>query len=1065
MIRINENKFNLLRKPLNILIIAAATFFLGQTIIEMADALPVLMTINPTSGSTRGVEDVGVTISDQDFLSVQWKVIPTGPFGGECGVTMDGELHCRERYGLLTSLWDKGALEGLSIKKVADNGKCVVASDDQAYCWGYNPGDGTSYASRPVAVDRTGVLAGLTIENIYTPIISGNTPTRCVIASDGNAYCWGGKTGNGATPTSLTPVAVDRTGALLGLTVRRILPTSNIICLVASDDKLYCWGSDSYVIPANSDTPVATNMGSLTIKEITMDDYGKNVCIIAQDDYAYCWGSGENGRLGNGSLSSSSMPVAVKNSAVTDALYGLTINQIVMTDAVAVCVVASDENAYCWGYNNGQLGNGSTVQSSVPVKVKNDDALSGLQIISIERRHSYVVGSSGFTVIASDGNLYGWGVTSSGLQTTPKRLDMPLIGFPAVSMTRNFIEMSDGNTCFISQALDGCNKIAVIQTIELGASNHVNIEDYEYTETGVIIYATTQSHRAGAVDVIATNILGQSLVLPSGYTYTPYLTADSINPSRGLTTEEKQVTISGRGLFKGDPLWRNVESDGYRICAIDTTDKGYCVGRNDLPNSTNEPLSSYTVPVPMNVGPLENLGIAEFAIENSSMGCAIASNGKVYCWGGNNYGQLGSGSGPASHIPKEVDMTGVLNGLTAKQIATGFFHVCIVASDNNAYCWGRNYFSSSVYGALGDGTANHSSVPVAVYRYGVLSGKSIKQIAASADTTCAIASDNLPYCWGGDWGTLGNGTALNSSVPVAVDTSGVLNGLTAVQIAVGQGSACVIASNGKVYCWGANDQGDLGVGYGNSIHGPCITFYDNCTAVPVAVDWSGALSGLTAKQISSMAGYGYCIVASDNHTYCWGANWGGQIGIGTRIPDRIHSPAKVFRGGVLSGLTDLYVSLGEDSACVVASDHQIYCWGSNYGGGLANGTFDWDGSDWPVWSFPRFQLSAKLDGVEIEIDEYSVDGDYIKLTMPPHGVGTVNITITDGFDTTTIPYTYYEKEGVPDFEKPNNPDAPNTGTNNTTERIVTIIVLLITSLALLNIKILKKLFKTVAELR
>ena len=147
-----------------------------------------------------------------------------------------------------------------------------------------------------------------------------------------------------------------------------------------------------------------------------------------------------------------------------------------------------------------------------------------------------------------------------------------------------------------------------------------------------------------------------------------------------------------------------------------------------------------------------------------SRACAISLSNRAYCWGSGSSGQLGNNSTTNSSIPVAVNTTGVLAGKAIKQISTGFSHTCAVASDNKAYCWGRGDL-----GQLGNNSTTNSSIPVAVNTTGVLAGKTIKQISAGTSHTCAIASDDKAYCWGsGSFGALGNNSAANSSVPVRV---------------------------------------------------------------------------------------------------------------------------------------------------------------------------------------------------------------------------------------------------------------------------------------------------------
>jgi alpha-tubulin suppressor-like RCC1 family protein len=99
---------------------------------------------------------------------------------------------------------------------------------------------------------------------------------------------------------------------------------------------------------------------------------------------------------------------------------------------------------------------------------------------------------------------------------------------------------------------------------------------------------------------------------------------------------------------------------------------------------------------------------------------------------------------------------------------------------------------------------------VAVVTSGVLSGKTITQIAAGGDHTCALDTAGKVYCWGdNDNGQLGNNSTTNTSVPVAVVTSGVLSGKTVTQITGGYNTTCALADN-RAYCWGDNALGQLG---------------------------------------------------------------------------------------------------------------------------------------------------------------------------------------------------------------------------------------------------------------
>ena len=160
----------------------------------------------------------------------------------------------------------------------------------------------------------------------------------------------------------------------------------------------------------------------------------------------------------------------------------------------------------------------------------------------------------------------------------------------------------------------------------------------------------------------------------------------------------------------------------------------------------------------------ELMSAGQIGSGEGSRACAISLSNRAYCWGSGSSGALGNNSTTNSSIPVAVNTTGVLAGKAIKQISAGFSHTCAIASDNKAYCWG-----SGTSGQLGDNLYTNSSIPVAVNTTGVLAGKTIKQISNGSSHTCAIASDDKAYCWGiGTSGQLGNNSAANSSVPVRV---------------------------------------------------------------------------------------------------------------------------------------------------------------------------------------------------------------------------------------------------------------------------------------------------------
>ena len=336
------------------------------------------------------------------------------------------------------------------------------------------------------------------------------------------------------------------------------------------------------------------------------------------------------------------------------------------------------------------------------------------------------------------------------------------------------------------------------------------------------------------------------------------------------------VAVNTEGVLAGKII-KSISDSNIHTCAIASDNKAYCWGNNKSGNLGNNSTTNSLIPVAVNTtGVLAGKTIKQISAGTSHT-CAIASDNKAYCWGNNKSGNLGNNSTTNSLIPVAVNTTGVLAGKTIKQISAGTSHTCAIASDNKAYCWGNNKS-----GNLGNNSTTNSLIPVAVNTTGVLAGKTIKQISAGSSHTCAIASDDKAYCWGNNnFGVLGNGSTVNSSVPVAVNTTGVLAGKTIKQISAGSSHTCAIASDDKAYCWGNNNFGVLG--NGSTVN----------SSVPVAVNTTGVLAGKTIKQISAGSSH-TCAIASDDKAYCWGNNNFGVLGNGSTVnssvPVRVYAP-------------------------------------------------------------------------------------------------------------------------------------------------------------------------------
>jgi alpha-tubulin suppressor-like RCC1 family protein len=357
-----------------------------------------------------------------------------------------------------------------------------------------------------------------------------------------------------------------------------------------------------------------------------------HTCTI-QGGKAYCWGDNTSGELGNGTTTSSSTPVPVSTSGV---LSGVTLTQIVAGNQFT-CALGGT-TTYCWGLNSsGQLGNGTTTSSSVPVTASQ----AGLN--GITAGYNFACGYNSLT-----GLVYCWG----------------------------------------------------------------------------------------------DNIYGQ---LGNGTN----------------TSSSSPVNVTHSGALSGK-IVTSVDAGYYHACAIDSAGTGYCWG-DDGNGQLGNGGSNTNSNVPVKLSKSGAISGSTVLTQISAGGyhtCALSSGGSAYCWGQNNYGELGNNSTTDSGVSVAPTYNGLFTSGTVIQITAGLYHTCALTSLGTAYCWGYG-----TYGQRGDNNSliTTQSTPVAVVTTGVLSGKTLSQISAGTSHTCAIDSTGLVYCWGQDSSGSGqvgdNGTA------------------------------------------------------------------------------------------------------------------------------------------------------------------------------------------------------------------------------------------------------------------------------------------------------------------
>lgn len=206
-------------------------------------------------------------------------------------------------------------------------------------------------------------------------------------------------------------------------------------------------------------------------------------------------------------------------------------------------------------------------------------------------------------------------------------------------------------------------------------------------------------------------------------------------PSNGSWVLAPTLAMGGRKLLAFAPGMAH----SCAIMAADST--AWCAGNNPHGELGDGTTSFSSVPVAV-AGGMKFISIAT----GNEYSCGITVSGETYCWGRNEFGQLGDPgeTGAQSSLPRLV--TG---GHVFRSISTGGVTACGLTADGTAYCWGNNY-----YGLLGNnsGTGGFSATPVAV-----TGGLKFDVVSVGGWHACGIAKTGYTYCWG-DWSSSATGT-------------------------------------------------------------------------------------------------------------------------------------------------------------------------------------------------------------------------------------------------------------------------------------------------------------------
>jgi alpha-tubulin suppressor-like RCC1 family protein len=686
---------------------------------------------------------------------------------------------------------------------------CALTAGNGVLCWGNNRygqlGNGT-FVNSGIPAEAARMTSGIIS-------IAAGTAHTCALRAGGGVECWGintkGQLGDSTNADSRTPVAVDG----LSAGVKALTAGDRHTCVLMETGAVKCWGEnasgglgDGTSINRNAPADVSGMTGGVT----ALDAGAGHTCALMENGAVECWGWNISGQLGNGTAVDSRVPVEVSG------LPGPA--RAIAAGDQHTCALLEGGSVMCWGANSsGQLGNGTRSRSSVPV------AVAGLsEAVEI------AAGGAHTCALQADDAVKCWGDDQSG-------------------------QLGDGGQENRSSPVAVGGLPGAVDHIAAGFSHTCaslidrRILCWGWNTEGQLGDGTTRSRRVPG-DVL--RFTGGVAAVSMGWSNTCALLAGG-GGIRCWGLNGGGQLGNGGDVVSGSPVEVNglgagrisVTVGGAHVCALSARGGVKCWGRNDRGQLGNGNNADQNNPVDVAGLPEETVAIAA----GSNHTCALTVRGGVKCWGANESGQLGNGA--AADSAKPVDVTGLSEGVAA--IAAGGNHACALTFRGGMKCWGSNK-----YGQLGDGTLDDRSVPVDV---GGLTAD-VDLIAAGGFHTCAIVSGVTLKCWGWNaYGQLGDSTPTDRPLPANV----LWLAGTPASVSAGYDFTCAVMRLGNLRCWGNNEFGQLGDG-SNTVH-----------HTPVDVHGPAEKMGILAAGY-----YSACAVTVQGRLTCWGNNLYGQLGDG-----------------------------------------------------------------------------------------------------------------------------------------------------------------------------------------
>lgn len=640
---------------------------------------------------------------------------------------------------------------------------------------------------------------------------------------------------------------------------------------------------------------------------------------VKADGSLWSWGSNQFGQVGDGSGVDKLAPVRIG----TDNDW---VN--VSASGSSSFALKGDGTLWSWGHNlAGLLGNGNTVDQPAPVQVLNPGA-SRYVAVSTGGEHTLA--------LQADGTLWVWGFNLYGQ-----------LGNGNVADSSVPLQLGSG-TSWKAVSAGGTHSIALKADGTLWSWGRNNFGQLGNGSTDLVAHsAPVQIGTASDWVAISAGELHSIALKRSGLISSWGINLNGRLGDGTLVAKTVPTSITNPVQFNNIV---GISAGGAHSLALLANGDIYAWGDNGVGQFGNGAVLPSTLPLLVGADSVSWIK----SEPGNAFTVALRSNGSLWAWGDNAFGQLGDGT-LVTPRNTAAEVAGAAKNWLAS--ASGLSHTIAVRANGTLWAWGDN---SS--GQLGDAAIVDNTTPQQISVTQPASASNNWNMVAAGDFhTLALKADGTLWAWGDNaFGQLGIGTAdPGKGLPTQVVTSNPGNfDRNWKSVAAGGSHSIGLQADGTLWAWGDNGSGQLGDPF----------LVGSVNAPSQIVNLTPPTPGYNSSWVAVTAGLGHSIaLQSDGTLWAWGSNFTGQLGNGDATlpnpPDQT-SPVSVINAG---GAPYVGVAAGDSFSVARRTDGSLWSWGSNTAGQLGIGASDPDPFNPVPHPTPLREVTAAADWTSVSV--------------------------------------------------------------------------------------------------